>query len=127
MSERVHGIEYCHLRYMTIGRLKEIPGRHRMEATDLIGSRQLHSDPCRSICVPIRQPDSLRVVLLLLVLFLFLAVAVHKSAGTGISIRCAAKSLNLSLYSSCKQHPFRLMLAYSLSVVPNSTLIQRLH
>lgn len=101
-----------------------------MEATELIGSQQLQSDPCRSICVPNSSTRKSKAVLLLLVLFLlflYLAVAVHESTRTCISVRCAVQCGIYPLYSSCKQCRLRLMLAYSLSVMPNKTLIQRLH
>ena len=112
--------------------VKEITRRRTAwKATELIGSRQkLRSDPYGSICVPNSSTRKSRTVLLLLVIFLpflYLAVAVLSPQEHVLAYAVRHSHGIYLLYSSCKQHPLRLMLAYSLSVMPNRTLIQRLH
>ena len=101
-----------------------------MEATELIGPRQLQGDPRRSIYVPNSSTRKSKAVLLLLVLFLFfvsLAVAILDPQEHVLAYTMRYSHGIYPLYSSCKQHRLRLMFSYSLSVMPNRTLIQRLH
>lgn len=101
-----------------------------MEATELTVSRQLQSDASRSICVSnssTRKSKAVLILLVLFLLFLYLAVAVLSPQEHVLAYAVRYSRGIYPLYSSCKQRRLRLTLAYSLSVMPNRTLIQRLH